>query len=83
MITFKVLKRYDFYKLLHPLTLMVTFPIALSILSFLTKSLFKGFVIYVCMLIELILLLLLKMLRETANFEEEIAPHNVITLTTM
>lgn len=82
MITFKVLERYDFYKLLHPLTLMVTFPIALAILSFLTESLFKGFVIYLCLLIELILFLLLKMLRETASFEKEIT-HNVITFTTM
>lgn len=83
MIISKILKRYDFYKLLHPLTLVVTFPIIFTALCFLTKSLFKGLVIYVCILIELILILLLKMIRESESLEKEISPHNVITLTTM
>ena len=83
MIIYNIFKRYDFYKLLHPLTLVVTFPIIFTTLCFLTKSLLEGFVIYACIVIELILLLLLKMLRETEDLEKETAPHNVISLITM
>ncbi len=72
-------KRCNFYKLLHPLTLVVTFPIVFTTLCFITKSLLRAFIIYVCILIELILVLFLKMLRELERSEKETAEHNVIT----
>lgn len=75
-----IFKKYNFYKLLHPLTLVVTFPIVYTTLCFLTKSLLEGFIIYVCILINLILVLFLNMLRETESREKETTPHNVITL---
>ncbi len=76
----KNIKRFNVYKLLHPLTLVVTFPIVFTTICFLTNSLLKGFIIYVCILMELILTLFLKQLRETESIENKTVEHNVITL---
>lgn len=76
----KNIKNYNVYKLLHPLTLVVTFPIVFTTICFLTNSLLKGLIIYACILIELILVLFLKMLRETESSGKETSPHSVITL---
>lgn len=78
MIT-KILRKYDFYKLLHPISLMVTFPAVFILISFFTKSLLKGLVISVCLLAELILFLLLKSLREIENEEESITSLKPLT----
>ena len=78
---FNISKKYNFYKLLHPLTLLVSFPIVFTALCFLTKSPLLGFVIYALILISLILISFLNMLLwETAlnnvisfNFSKEVA----------
>ncbi|NLL05871.1 MAG: hypothetical protein GX270_08810 [Clostridiaceae bacterium] len=80
MIIAKIIRKIDFYKLLHPLTLVVTFPIIFTTFCFLTQSLSKGLILYACALLILILLLYLDMITETESAKIEEGSTNVITM---
>lgn len=80
MIIAKIIRKFDFYKLLHPLTLVVTFPIIFTTFCFLTQSVSKGFILYACALMILILLLYLDMITDTENLKKEVGSINVITV---
>lgn len=72
MLIYKIIKKLDFYKLLHPLTLVVTFPIFFTTFCFLTHSMLKGFILYACALIILILLMYLDMITETESLKKDL-----------
>lgn len=72
MSIYKIIKKLNFYKLLHPLTLVVTFPIFFTTFCFLTQSMAKGFILYACGLINLILLLYLNMITETKSLKKDL-----------
>ncbi len=80
MIIAKIIRRFDFYKLLHPLTLVVTFPIIFTTFCVLTQSVSRGFILYVCALMILILLLYLDMITDTESLKKEVVAINVISM---
>ena len=80
MIIVKIIRKFDFYKLLHPLTLVVTFPIIFTTFCVLTQSVSRGFILYACALMILILLLYLDMITDTESLKKEVGSINVITM---